>query len=166
MASANRRRASSSSTPVRPWDYEVFLSFRGDDTRTNFTDHLYRALIQKGIVTFRDDGELRRGEEIAPSLLTAIERSRCALVILSERYAHSKWCLEELAKIMERRAEMGLIVYPVFYHVDPSDVRRQRGSYGEALAKHERREFVERTQRWRAALTEVANLAGWHVENG
>ncbi|RVW41462.1 hypothetical protein CK203_094059 [Vitis vinifera] len=28
MASANRRRASSSSTPVRPWDYEVFLSFR------------------------------------------------------------------------------------------------------------------------------------------
>ncbi|RVW41432.1 Toll/interleukin-1 receptor-like protein [Vitis vinifera] len=139
MASANRRRASSSSTPVRPWDYEVFLSFRG-------------------IVTFRDDGELRRGEEIAPSLLTAIERSRCALVILSERYAHSKWCLEELAKIMERRAEMGLIVYPVFYHVDPSDVRRQRGSYGEALAKHERREFVERTQRWRAALTKWPTL--------
>ncbi|KAJ9675805.1 hypothetical protein PVL29_024648 [Vitis rotundifolia] len=166
MASANRPRASSSSTPVRPWDYEVFLSFRGEDTRYNFTDHLYAALIQKGIVTFRDDGELRRGEEIAPSLLTAIEKSRCALVILSERYADSKWCLEELAKIMESRAEMGLIVYPVFYHVDPSDVRHQRGRYGEALADLERNGFHHQTQRWRAALTEVANLSGWHGEEG
>ena len=155
MASANR-----------PWDYEVFLSFRGEDTRYNFTDHLYEILVTLGIVTFRDDEELSRGEEIAPSLVTAIEKSRCALVILSERYAHSKWCLEELAKIMERRAEMGLIVYPVFYHVDPSDVRHQRGGYGEALAKHERRGFVERTKRWRAALTEVANLSGWHVHEG
>ncbi|KAL6315879.1 hypothetical protein AAG906_012215 [Vitis piasezkii] len=164
MASANRRRASSSSTPVRPWDYEVFLSFRGEDTRRNFTDHLYAALIRKGIVTFRDDEGLSRGEEIAPSLVTAIEKSRCALVILSKHYAHSKWCLEELAKIMECRVKMGLIVYPVFYHVDPSDVRHQRGSYGEALAEHERKRLGHQTQRLRAALTEVANLSGWHLD--
>ncbi|XP_034675157.1 disease resistance protein RPV1-like [Vitis riparia] len=155
MASANR-----------PWDYEVFLSFRGEDTRYNFTDHLYSNLETRGIRTFRDDEELSRGEVIAPSLFTAIEKSRCALVILSENYAHSKWCLEELAKIMECSVEMGLIVYPVFYRVDPSDVRNQRGSYGEALAKHERNGLGHQTQRWRAALTEVANLSGWHQQNG
>ena len=165
MASANRRRASSSSTPVRPWDYEVFLSFRGQDSRYNFADPLFEALVRKGIVTFRDDEGLSRGEEIAPSLVTAIEKSRCALVILSEHYAHSKWCLEELAKIMECREKWEVPVLPVFYHVDPSDVRRQRGSYGKALADHERNGFGHQIQRWRAALTEVGNLAGWHMRD-
>ncbi|KAI5570219.1 hypothetical protein BDE02_11G012300 [Populus trichocarpa] len=40
--------------------YQVFLSFRGEDTRKNFTDHLYTALVQAGIHTFRDDNEIRR----------------------------------------------------------------------------------------------------------
>ncbi|KAI9215660.1 hypothetical protein POPTR_T002968v4 [Populus trichocarpa] len=32
--------------------YDVFLSFRGEDTRKTFTDHLYTALVQAGIHTF------------------------------------------------------------------------------------------------------------------
>ena len=169
-ASANRPRTSSSSsssaTPIRPWDYEVFLSFRGSDTRKNFTGFLYTALVMKGIVTFRDDEGLSRGENISSELLRAIEKSRCALVILSENYAESKWCLEELAKIMECRIEMGLLVFPVFYHVDPSRVRKRWGSYGDALENHERNSFEGVTQRWRVALTEVANLSGWHLHDG
>ncbi|TXG74756.1 hypothetical protein ES288_1Z013600v1 [Gossypium darwinii] len=50
--------------------YDVFLSFRGDDTRKNFTDHLYSALNRSGIVTFRDDPKLEANEEIAPCFLT------------------------------------------------------------------------------------------------
>lgn len=146
--------SSSSTTPVRPWDYEVFFSFTSVDTRYSFIAHLYATLDRKGIVAFIDEG-LERGEEIASSLVTVIKKSRCALVILSKNYAHSKWCLKELTKIMECRVEMGQIVYPVFYHVDPSDVRNQRGSYGAALAKHERNGLGHQTQRWRAVLTEV-----------
>lgn len=153
-----------SSPPNRPWDYEVFLSFRGGDTRKKFTDHLYSALTQKGIITFRDDEELSRGEEIGSNLLRAIEMSRCALVILSENYANSRWCLEELAKIMECRIAMELLVFPVFYYVNPSDVRNQRGSYGEALTEHRHR-FGPQTHRWRNALTTVASLSGWHLQN-
>ncbi|KAL0000695.1 hypothetical protein SO802_014476 [Lithocarpus litseifolius] len=41
-----------------------------------FTDHLYAALQQKGILTFRDDEELERGKSISPELLKAIEESR------------------------------------------------------------------------------------------
>ena len=55
LVGMDRRRASSTCTSIRSWDYEVFLSFKGEDTRYNFTDHLYAALYQKGIRTFRLD---------------------------------------------------------------------------------------------------------------
>nr|XP_023882252.1 TMV resistance protein N-like [Quercus suber] len=129
--------SSSSSTPG--WKYDVFLSFRGTDTRKNFTDHLYPALSQKGIFTFRDDEKLERGTFISPELLSAIEDSRFAVVILSRDYASSSWCLIELAKIVECMEKKGLIVLPVFHYVDPSDVRNQRGAFAEAFVKHEER---------------------------
>ncbi|KAL6316614.1 hypothetical protein AAG906_018869 [Vitis piasezkii] len=72
----------------------------GEDTHHNFTDHLYRTLNRKGIRTVREDEELPR-EEIAAELLKAIEESRIYLIILSENYARSRWCLEELTNIMD-----------------------------------------------------------------
>ncbi|KAJ7962592.1 TIR-NBS-LRR disease resistance protein [Quillaja saponaria] len=55
--------------------YDIFLSFRGEDTRNNFTSHLHEALRSKQIETFIDD-ELDRGGEISSSLLKAIEQSK------------------------------------------------------------------------------------------
>ena len=55
--------SSSSSSSCPRWNYDVFLSFCGVDTRKNFTDHLYTALKQKGIITFRDDEKVGEGEE-------------------------------------------------------------------------------------------------------
>ncbi|WKA11168.1 hypothetical protein VitviT2T_028699 [Vitis vinifera] len=121
----DRRRASSTCTSTGSWDYEVFLSFKGEDTRYNFTDHLYAALYQKGIRTFRLD-EIR-GEEVASALFKAIEKSRCILVVLSKYFAHSGWFLDELVKIMECRNQNGKVILPVFYHVDPFDVRKEEG---------------------------------------
>ncbi|RVW78518.1 TMV resistance protein N [Vitis vinifera] len=104
MASTSSFRASSSSSSTpsipRTSTYDVFLSFRGEDTRYNFTDHLYNALVNRGIRTFRDE-KLRRGEAIAPELLKAIEESRSSVIVFSENYAGSRWCLDELVKIME-----------------------------------------------------------------
>uniref|UniRef100_A0A0A0LFS0 TIR domain-containing protein n=1 Tax=Cucumis sativus TaxID=3659 RepID=A0A0A0LFS0_CUCSA len=37
------------------WSYDVCLSFRGEDTRDNFTSHLDMALRQKGVNVFIDD---------------------------------------------------------------------------------------------------------------
>ncbi|KAL6194772.1 hypothetical protein ACLB2K_035848 [Fragaria x ananassa] len=56
------------------WD--VFLSFRGEDTRHTITNSLYDALVQRGVRVFRDDDALNRGDEIAPSLLEAIDDCR------------------------------------------------------------------------------------------
>ena len=90
--------ASSSS---QHWRYDAFLSFRGEDTRKSFTAHLYKELCTKGINTFIDDDKLRRGEVISLALLTAIENSMFSIIVLSENYASSSWCLEELVKILE-----------------------------------------------------------------
>ena len=154
---------SSNSNPK--WSYDVFLSFRGTDTRYNFTDHLYTALVQRGIKTFRDDDNLYRGEEISVNLLQVIEESRSSIVIFSKTYADSRWCLEELAKIMECKRELGILVFPIFYHVDPSDVRKQSERFGESFAKYEEHR-KDKVQRWRAALTEASNLSGWHLLQG
>ncbi|KAL6315390.1 hypothetical protein AAG906_000500 [Vitis piasezkii] len=161
--------ASSSSTSHSKWSYDVFLSFRGEDTRRNFTDHLYKALIHSGFRTFRDDEEIRRGEEIAQELLTAIEESRSAIIVFSKTYAHSKWCLEELVKIMKCKEEREqMVVIPIFYHVDPSEVRNQTGIYGEAFTHHEEsadEERKEKIRKWKTALRQASNLAGYDATN-
>ncbi|KAM7465923.1 hypothetical protein LguiB_013485 [Lonicera macranthoides] len=54
-------------------EYEVFLNFCGIDTRYGFTDYLYTSLHGAGVRTFRDDNELRIGEEIGPELDEVLE---------------------------------------------------------------------------------------------
>ena len=164
------QRESSSSSPSHGWNFDVFLSFRGEDTRHNFTDHLYKALVQERIRTFRDSEELRRGEEIAGELLKAIEESRICVIILSENYADSGWCLDELAKIMEyRMKKMGKLVFPIFYRVEAYDVRKQQKGYGKAFADHESRnrdeEGLRKIERWREALSMVGNIGGWTLRD-
>ncbi|XP_021825472.1 TMV resistance protein N-like isoform X2 [Prunus avium] len=159
--------SSSSFTHDSSCTYDVFLSFRGEDTRTNFTDHLHEALVRKGIRTFID-GELVRGEEISPALVKAIEESRISLIVFSENYASSRWCLDELVKILQCKQSKQQIVLPFFFKVDPSDVRHQRSSYGDAFVHHERKfkDDKEKVLKWRRALTEAANLSGWHFKEG
>ncbi|XP_040373990.1 disease resistance protein RPV1-like isoform X1 [Rosa chinensis] len=132
-ASSSSSSLPRSSTDQNHYTYEVFLSFRGEDTRFNFTDHLHTALCQRGIETFRDDG-LRRGEEISSALVKAIKESRVSIIIFSQNYASSRWCLDELVEILECRKSKGQEVRAVFYKVDPSDVRHQRGAFGDAFA--------------------------------
>ncbi|GKC78002.1 Toll/interleukin-1 receptor domain-containing protein [Tanacetum coccineum] len=132
-----------SSSSSGSYAYDVFLSFRGEDTRKTFVDHLYSALEQRLIRTYKDDITLPRGESVGPAL-----------------------------------AEKGLIVMPVFYDVDPSDVRKQKGDFGKAFsnkaAKSGRKLFtkqgVEDTTKvevdsWKKALVDASNISGWEPKN-
>nr|XP_016508749.1 PREDICTED: disease resistance protein TAO1-like [Nicotiana tabacum] len=146
--------------------YEVFLSFRGEDTRKTFTGHLYSKLSDVGVNTFIDDEELRKGDVISSKLEKAIEESRISIIVFSRNYASSSWCLNELVKILECKEKLKQMVLPIFYDVDPSEVRKQTGLFDEALAKHKERPFGgQMVEKWRAALTEAANLSGWHLQN-
>ncbi|XP_043687972.1 disease resistance protein RUN1-like [Telopea speciosissima] len=170
--------------------YEVFLSFHGEDVRTNFADHLYHALDGAGIRTFRDEDELPKGDTIGPKLLAAIRQSIISIPIFSMNYASSKWCLNELTQISEcRRSPMNQIVFPIFYKVEPRDVRTgkeidakasdeeyqmrfdkyQTGFneiYAKAFEEHQMRLNTEEEtlQKWKKAVREVGELNGWHLK--
>ncbi|XP_073263978.1 LOW QUALITY PROTEIN: putative disease resistance RPP13-like protein 1 [Populus alba] len=154
--------ASSSSSSRPGGGYDVFLSFRGEDTRKKFTDHLFTALQTAGIHTFRDNDKLRIGEEISSQLLQGIQESKISIVVFSKGYASSTWCLDELEKILDCKQTTGQFVIPVFYDIAPSDIRKQTGSFAEAFDKHEERfkEEMEKVQKWRKALEKAANIAG------
>lgn len=164
MATKGLSEASSSRSKSK---YEVFLSFRGEDTWKNFTVHLYATLLSAGVNTFRDDDELARGKDISSELLKAIQESKVSLLVFSKGYASSRWCLNELVNIINCKNTIGQIVIPIFYDVDPSHVRNQTGSFAKAFAKHEERfeADTEMIKSWRTALTEAADLSGWDLQN-
>lgn len=155
--------ASSSSCHVTEIKHDVFISFRGTDVRKGLLSHLKTELRRRQIDAYVDE-RLDRGDEISSSLLRAIEESQISLVIFSKDYASSQWCLEELAKMIECLERNKQILVPVFFNVDPSDVRQQHGEYGDALAKHEEKlkENMFKVQSWRSALKKAANLSGFH----
>ncbi|XP_039156962.1 disease resistance protein RUN1-like [Eucalyptus grandis] len=164
-AGASRPLRWSSSTAPTGDHYEVFLNFRGEDTRNGFTSHLYDRLVAAGIDVFLDDNKLRQGKEIGPDLLEAIKNSKILIPILSVNYCESKWCLDELVQIMEcKNNEMGHIVLPIFYKVNPRDVRHQSGSFGGAFLKREKPFNPTTLEKYEQALTAVGKLKGWEAD--
>ncbi|KAL3745474.1 hypothetical protein ACJRO7_014560 [Eucalyptus globulus] len=168
-------RASSSSTSphagddggtkrLKGTDYEVFLSFRGEDTRKGFTDHLYTSLVDAGIQVYRDNDELRVGDEIGPELLRSITQSKISIPIISEDYASSKWCLQELAQMLKCRRSREQVVLPIFYKVEPSQVRHLKGRFGDAVNAHNKKLDQMVVKEWEDALKEVSFLKGWESE--
>ncbi|KAL3739170.1 hypothetical protein ACJRO7_020552 [Eucalyptus globulus] len=118
------------------YEYEVFLSFRGPDTRSDFTDYLYISMIDARIRAYKDDEELRIGEEIGGQLLHAIEQSKISIPIFSKGYADSTWCLRELLKMVESKNTRRHKIMPIFYDVAPSEVKYQTNHYGDPIVSH------------------------------
>ncbi|KAL4588386.1 hypothetical protein LXL04_001270 [Taraxacum kok-saghyz] len=150
--------------------YDVFLSFRGEDTRDNFTDHLYTALNQAGIRTFRDDDAMDRGKPLTPELKKAIRESTISLIVFSKGYASSTWCLDEVRTIMEKQKTSAVYgnfrydVLPVFYKVKPSDVRNQRGSFKQAFDKYDDEIKAEKNLKKKTAL--LLKVSAWRQTLG
>lgn len=126
--------ASSSSTRLisyaaRPSQDQVFINFRGVELRNNLVSRLSKALKRNGINAFIDTDE-DMGQHLNV-LLKRSEQSKIALAIFSPRYTESDWCLKELAKMNERKEQGKLLVIPIFYKVEPSTVKNQRGDFGD-----------------------------------
>ncbi|KAF8040070.1 hypothetical protein BT93_B2328 [Corymbia citriodora subsp. variegata] len=149
-----------STQPDLRLNWDVFLSFRGPDTRKTFIGLLYDALRSKDVRVFRDNEGMNRGDQISPTLLSAIEDSAMAIVVLSPKYADSPWCLDELAKICECRKP----ILPVFYGVHPFEVRYQKGPFESSFGRHVtnvKRFGDERISVWRTAMEQAAGAYGW-----
>ncbi|KAI3803951.1 hypothetical protein L1987_32117 [Smallanthus sonchifolius] len=168
-----------SSSDHHCFTYDVFLSFRGEDTRKTFTDHLYAALKQAGIRTFRDDDAMDRGKLLGPELKKAIRESAISIIVFSRDYASSKWCLDEVLTIIQEQERLSSKheVVPVFYDVEPSDVRNQTGSFEEAFGEYDnmieaeiehqkKNEWLEKVKAWRVSLKKAESLTGMVLANG
>ncbi|KAF7847838.1 hypothetical protein BT93_L2528 [Corymbia citriodora subsp. variegata] len=159
--------AGSSSDAIRAsrGEYQVFLSFRGPDTRHEFTDFLYHGLRDAGVHVFRDAEELPVGEVIGGNLLRAINNSMIYIPIFSRTYASSKWCLRELSHIVDNtsKSEGRKSILPIFLDVEPEDVKLKTPQYNNALLKHANK-FPEEVKAWKKALAEVDEIKGWNVK--
>ncbi|RVW24147.1 TMV resistance protein N [Vitis vinifera] len=136
MASISTLKASSSSS--NPRTYDVFLSFRGEDTRKTFTGHLYAYLVERDIHTFRDDEELRK-EETSHQISLELSKNQRFLLLFSQNTM-----------------------------LTPSDVRNQGGSFKDAFLEHAKdadQEKKKTIETWENALKIAANLSGYHLQN-
>ena len=126
------------------------------------------ALCDKGIHTFIDD-KLPKGEEISEELIQAIKNSSILVIVFFENYVESKWCLDELAEIIEcREKDQEVKIRSIFYKVDPSKIRYQKGNFRIALANYEKKFKInkDKVQWWRDALITAANSSRWHYKKG
>ncbi|XP_075108360.1 TMV resistance protein N-like isoform X4 [Nicotiana tabacum] len=145
--------------------YDAYLSFSetGNIGQT-FVSHLHGALKQEGIYTFKDDRNQDRGTSVSKDSSRAIAESQIIVVVFCENFVLSKDCLDEVVKIMDCRKLLKKIVIPIFYDVEPSEVRRQRNSLAEAFADDSENDDEigrsERVKRWRDALNEAGNISG------
>ncbi|CAN1745089.1 Disease resistance-like protein DSC1 [Linum perenne] len=146
-------------------EYDVFLCFRGGDTRHGFTSHLMNALSNKQIRTFIDD-MLEKTRSI-DELTSILQKSALSVVVFSEKFVDSSWCLDEVATIASRMAKFGHRVLPIFYNVDPSDMTGDSGSYATIIDdKYKAKStYLEDKKRWKDALKDVANCAGHTSES-
>ncbi|XP_022545824.1 probable disease resistance protein RPP1 [Brassica napus] len=164
VASSSLSLLAPQSSLPRNWIHHVFPSFHGADVRTNFLSHVLKELKSKAIDLFIDN-DIERSKSIGPELIEAIRGSRIAILFFSKNYASSTWCLNELVEIMTCREEFGQTVISLFYEVDPTHVKKQTGDFGKVFKKTCVGKTKDEIQRWKHALTEVAQIAGFHSSN-
>ncbi|XP_056162559.1 disease resistance protein RPV1-like [Syzygium oleosum] len=143
--------------------YDVFLSSSGLYTCYFFAESLYRSLVDAGIRVFGDNGVFRIGKEIGEEILRAIDGAKICIPIFSEDYASNARCLRELAAMVDSKAKSGggKTIFPMFYNVEPCDVRLETPRYRRTLSMHEKRYGSKEVSAWEDALKQVASLPGW-----
>ncbi|XP_042519049.1 disease resistance protein RPV1-like isoform X1 [Macadamia integrifolia] len=144
--------------------YDVFINFRGEDTRDTFVGHLYNAFKVRGIHAFIDSKDLWKGEDIG-ELLQAIKVSDLSIAVFSKRYTESSWCLKELAQMVECHRTNGQVIFPIFFKVKTSDVKNQTRCFEISPHRHGK-EAPKTLRRWKEALRAVGDKSGWVFQDG
>ncbi|KAL7602061.1 hypothetical protein Lser_V15G24184 [Lactuca serriola] len=133
--------------------------------------HLYTALKQAGLRTFRDDDAMERGKLLEPELNKAIHESALSPIVFSNDYASSERRLNEVMMIIKEHETLSIKheVVPVFYKVEPSDVRNQRGSFEDTFDAYDdkinaetdlekKKKLLEKVGAWKDSLRKSCNF--------
>ncbi|CAI0556092.1 unnamed protein product [Linum tenue] len=138
-------------------DFLVFISFRGFDVRYELIGFLYAALRRAGVRPLFDEN-FRRGKEIWPEIERAIGGAKMSIIVLSENFANSEWCLDEVVLIMQLHRAAAQIVIPVFFRLTKAVVEQQSGSFAGPFAIYDA-EKPEKANTFRAALSNVVEIS-------
>ncbi|XP_014515215.2 TMV resistance protein N-like isoform X1 [Vigna radiata var. radiata] len=147
--------------------YDVLINFTGEDIHRKFVSHLNSVLSTVGLTTFLHHHNAVKSSHIQEPILS---RCRVAIVVFTQTYSQSAWCLNQLQQIINWHETYCRHVLPVYYEIQPSDVRLQKGDFGKALKEtaqqtFSRQELEHGMSRWRHALTKAANFFGWDESN-
>jgi len=148
--------------------YDVLINFTGEDIlQRKFVSHLDYALSTVGFTTF-----LHHQNAVKPTHIQepSLNRCRVAIVIFTRTYSQSAWCLHQLQQIIKWQETYCRHVLPVYYEIEPSDVRLQKGDFGKAFKATAQQTFSgqeldQAMSRWSHALTKAANFFGWDESN-
>ncbi|KOM58395.1 hypothetical protein LR48_Vigan11g142900 [Vigna angularis] len=156
----------SSSNKV-PRKYDVLINFTGEDINRKFVSHLNYALSTVGLTTFLHYNNAVKSTHIQEPILS---HCRVAIVVFTQTYSQSVWCLHQLQQIINWHHTYCRHVLPVYYEIQPSDVRLQKGYFGKALKATAQQTFSgeeleDGMSRWCHALTKAANFFGWDESN-
>ncbi|CAL9239306.1 unnamed protein product [Arabidopsis halleri] len=148
----------SSNVSLIPTGPQVFINFRGKDLRKGFLSFLSPALKKEKINVFKDEQE-ERGKYLI-SLFDTIGESKIALVIFSEGYCESHWCMDELVTIKEYMDKNRLKIIPIFYRLELDVVKDLTGKFGNnfwnMVDKYQPE--PEKLHKWTEALFSVCQL--------
>jgi hypothetical protein len=169
----------SSSTSASPnKSYHVFIHHHGLNVKKTFASHLYHRLCSEhnGLRVFLDQTELRVGDNFDYQIKDIIKTASVHVAIFSKGYADSERCLNELLYMLES----GAPIIPVFYDVEPAQLRWPQGKvgvYAEAPCILENEKTTDcqtieekpqhsstTIQKWKEALSSVADISGLDLQ--
>ncbi|BAT97029.1 hypothetical protein VIGAN_09037200 [Vigna angularis var. angularis] len=156
----------SSSTKL-PRYYDVLINFNGEDIRRKFVSHLDFALSSVGLTTFLHHQNVVESMHVQQPILNLC---RVVIIVFTKTYSESAWCLHQLQQIIQWHQTYCRHILPVYYEIQPSDVRLQKGDFGKALKATAHQTFSAQQlehgmSRWSHALTKAANFFGWDESN-
>ncbi|XP_057831185.2 disease resistance protein Roq1 isoform X3 [Cryptomeria japonica] len=152
-----------SRVPVKKMPYDVFINHRGPDVKYTVATTLHNTLSVLGFRVFLDSEELEMRDFLPGEIEEAMRSPSLHIAIFSQNYAQSPWCLAELSFIFKT----GKQIVPIFYHVQPDDVRYAKGVYADALSQHKNkgRYTSKKLEEWKNALNNVSYNAGYIINN-
>ncbi|XP_022641644.1 TMV resistance protein N-like [Vigna radiata var. radiata] len=147
--------------------YDVLINFTGEDIHRLFVSHLNSVLSTVGLTTFLHHHNAVKSTHIQEPILS---HCRVAIVVFTQTYSQSAWCLHQLQQIINWHETYFQHVLPIYYEIQPSDVRLQKGDFGKALEETAQQTFSGQElehgmSRWSHALTKAANFFGWDESN-
>ncbi|KAH9305936.1 hypothetical protein KI387_010340, partial [Taxus chinensis] len=156
--------SSSTKLPSPCWD--VFINHCGIDVKYTIATTIHNTLTRAGLRVFLDREALEGGDDIPTKIQDAMSSASLHVAIFSTNYARSPWCLAELSFMLKT----GTRIIPLFFHVDPSDLRwvdQGKGIHADPFNHHERqcRYISQKLQEWKMALQTVSFHSGCVINN-